>query len=431
MFVSKLDRPWIQTPFPIQGFYIHDPCEIQQLKVHCNHVYIDVKKGTAPDLSFKPQIAKGDTKEIKRQRAKKIKVKPIRVNKTVYTSYPKPRRMQREIKKADRLYQQVYRSVASVLKQAQNSQTIDAVGTVQAAGDMVDSILRNPDAFIWLSRMREKDEHTYSHVVRAAIWAIMYGRHLGLERNEINILATSVLLKDIGKTSLPKDILVKSERNVAEQAVYETFVQRSVDMLKQSPAIPKRVIQTVYAHKEYLNGTGFPNQLTGDKIPLLAKIAGIVTFYDETTNPRESNPLSPSRGIAKLYDMRDIEFQEDLVVQFIQAIGLYPSGTFVELNTGAIGVVIEQNKSLRLKPNILVLQDEFKTPVFEPYIITLSHYGTDSKVELSNAAEGLSIARDLEPDAIHVNLEKIREQFIVQHRPKGVLGGLRTYFGRD
>jgi len=116
--------------------------------------------------------------------------------------------------------------------------------------------------------------------------------------------------------------------------------------------VKPRVTAVVKTHCERVNGSGFPEHLRGDRIPLLGKIAGIVTYYDETTNPRGKLHLSPSKAVAKLYELRDVEFQSDLVVEFIRAIGLYPTGTIVELNTGEVAVVVEQNFQRRLKPKV-------------------------------------------------------------------------------
>ena len=71
-----------------------------------------------------------------------------------------------------------------------------------------------------------------------------------------------------------------------------------VEILRELPDIKPRVTSVVKTHCERLNGTGFPEQLRGDKIPLLGKIAGIVTFYDETTTPRgEHRSYSPSKAV--------------------------------------------------------------------------------------------------------------------------------------
>ena len=99
-------------------------------------------------------------------------------------------------------------------------------------------------------------------------------------------------------------------------------------MLKAFENVDASVISVVKYHCEHHNGTGFPEGLTGGKIPLLERIAGIATAYDACSNPRESlDPVAPSKAVNILYKMQDKQFPEDLVIMFIQSIGLYPSGT--------------------------------------------------------------------------------------------------------
>src|SRR5690625_7268047 len=104
-------------------------------------------------------------------------------------------------------------------------------------------------------------------------------------------------------------------------------------MLRQTPGVEPRVISVVKTHCERLNGRGFPQHLHRDKIPLLGKIAGIVTFYDNVTNPRGARlPVAPSKAVSKQYELRNTQFQEELVEEFIRATGLYITGTLIVIS---------------------------------------------------------------------------------------------------
>ncbi len=437
MFVSGLDRPWTQTPFPLQGFYLRDLDEIKELKVHCNFVYIDVAKGASPVKARLRSLTKhmGVKKPTRSAKHSKVfNVAPIKIRRNIYTEIAP---IEREIGKARELHQQVYNAVGTIMEQVnQNHQHIPVSDTKRVASAMVDSVLRSPDAFTWLSRVREKDEYTYSHAVRSAVWAILYGRHIGLPKGELDILAMGVLLKDIGKTKLPQHLLVNVERNKTEQEAYEKFIDYSVDILRKLPDIKPRVTSVVKTHCERVNGSGFPQHIVGDKIPLLGKIAGIVTFYDETTNPRnQAQPLSPSKAVAKLYELREVEFQEELVVEFIRAIGLYPTGTLVELSTGEVGVVVEQNFDRRLKPKIMIVLDSVKEPLFEPRLLDMA---IDDRIRQEQLDSGkfhpselqrVDIAQDLEPGAYDIDITSIRDEYIENKMGGGILSLLKRKTG--
>ena len=421
MFVSGLDRPWSQTPFPLQGFYIRDLDEIKELRMHCAHVYIDVIKGAKPakaDLKvYKgPTGKKGMTPKPGQRRMPSVPVAPLKVKRNAYREQLRP--VQKEAKKARELHQQVYKAVGAVIDQIDQG-SIPIQETKSAASNMVDSVIRSPDAFTWLTRVREKDEFTYSHSVRSAVWALLFARHIGLAKNDMDILAMGVLLKDIGKTRLPKYLIESTERSPTEENAYEKFVSYGVDILRKMPDVTPRITSVVKTHCERVNGSGFPQQLRGDKIPLLGKIAGIVTFYDETTNPRnQALPLSPSKAVAKLYEMRGVEFQEELVVEFIRAIGLYPTGTLVELSTGEVGVVVEQNFDRRLKPKVMVAIDSAKQPVFERYVLDLASEEKKIQAKIDagkiTAAEvdRVEIIQDLEPGSFDIDIAEIRDDYL-------------------
>lgn len=430
MFVSGLDRPWSQTPFPLQGFYIRDLDEIKQLKVHCSFVYIDVQKGTAPLKNSLRKLSRASTSARKpdrtARRAPMPDVAPLKIRRNTYTTIEP---IEREMGKAKELHQQVYQAVGVVMQQVeQDHNNFPVQEAKRAAGQMVDSVIRSPDAFTWLSRVRDKDEYTYSHAVRSAVWAILFGRHIGLPKQDLDVLAMGVLLKDIGKTKLPTYLLEKATRNQEEQQAYEKFVDYGVEILRKLSDVQPRITSVVKTHCERVNGSGFPQHLRGDKIPLLGKIAGIVTFYDETTNPRgQEKPLPPSKAVAKLYDLREIEFQEELVVEFIRAIGLYPTGTLVELSTGEVGVVVEQNFERRLKPKVMVVTDAYKEALFEPVLVDLAAEDKEKQDKVDagkvhpSELERVEIVQDLEPGSYDIDVAGIRDSYIAMKESKGLL----------
>lgn len=116
-------------------------------------------------------------------------------------------------------------------------QGIPVTETRKLASDMVDSVVRNPDAFTWLSRVQEADEYTYSHALRAAVWGILFGRHIGLAKRDLDILAMGVLLKDVGKTKLPNELISKTDLTETEQNEYEKFVEYGVQILRETEGV--------------------------------------------------------------------------------------------------------------------------------------------------------------------------------------------------
>ena len=439
MYVSGLDRPWSQTPFPLQGFYLRDLDEINRLKSLCHYVYIDVEKGRGPVAVNLKTLAPNARSRVNGGRSVSTAapaVAPLKIQREVYREVQP---LGKEVRHARQLHQKVYGAVVEVLDQLEKNQlhntSLDE--TRKVASEMVDSVLRNPDAFTWLSRVQEKDDYTYSHALRCSVWAILFGRHIGLPKRDLDVLALAVLLKDVGKVLLDKLLLEKTDRSPQEEQEYQTFVELGASILRQTPGVEPRVISVVKTHCERLNGSGFPAGLQGDKIPLLGKIAGIVTFYDCITNPRGSRyPIAPSRAVARLYELRNIDFQEELVVEFIRAIGLYPTGTLVELSTGEIAVVVEQNFERRLKPRVMIVTNALKMGLKEPVLLDLSEDDKrkqallDSGRKTRHEIEKIEIARDLEPGSFEVDIAAIRDAYLMRTERKGILSLLNKLHRR-
>lgn len=424
----------------LQGFYVRDLEEIKILKAHCRSVYIDVVKGAGPIAARLKTLSKPAAPKVALKRreadAPGVEVAPLKVRPEVYGA-PQVAASQ-ELGNARSLHREVYQAVASVMTEIDSEHHKFPLGEAKrTAGAMVDSVLRSPDAFTWLSRVRAEDEYTYSHAVRSAVWGILFGRHIGLSKADLDVLAIGILLKDIGKTRIPIAILEKAQRTATEQAAFEKFVDYGVDILRKTPDIKPRATSVIKTHRERLNGSGFPQHLRGDEIPLLGKIAGIVTYYDETTHPRGHRPLSPSRAVARLYELRNVEFQADLVVEFIRAIGLYPTGTLVELNTGEIAVVVEQNFNRRLKPKVMVLTDAYKRNLSKPQLLDMAadeqekNAQVDARKLAPGQADFIEIVQDLEPDACDFDVSGILDEYMATTGRRGLFGLLQKLRGSD
>lgn len=436
MFVSRLDRPWTRTPFALQGFYIRDLEEIRQLQKYCRYVYVDVVK-TVGDVGVKLRRMSQSAATAEKPRGVRssrgpatpalIPCRPVQIQRD---AYPQPVPARKEAAKAEKLYREIAQGMDAVGSLVGEQRALPLRKIQAAMEQLVDSMLRSPDASAWLARIQEKDEHTYRHSIRAGIWAVLFGRHIGLRRQDLIRLGLATLLKDVGKLLLDDEVLQAIDRNPRQELEYRKFVGHSVELLSKDPQLDPEVVKIVQCHRERHDGSGYPAGLRGDKIPVLARMCGIVTFYDEATNPRGARfPVAPSRAVAELYDLRGICYQEQLVVEFIQAIGLYPTGTQVELSTGEVAVVLEQTYRRRLKPKVMVVLDRDKQQLPEPRLLDLAA-DDDRKerlVERGKLTQGdkISIVKDLEPSRFpEVDVAAVRDAYLFSR------SGLPSFFSR-
>ncbi|WP_166261414.1 HD-GYP domain-containing protein [Marinobacter salicampi] len=387
MFVSDLDRPWHRTPFPIQGFYIRSDEEIRALATHCQWVMVDVAEsrdsGDYEDARA-PVFAR---RAVKQKRKDVLQLPPLNIKEPV--RYEQTTTLKKELKNSISLLSDAEDALASVIRSVRSQQFPDIQPLVHVTREMTASIVRNPDALLWLARVREHDDYTYQHSLNTAIWALVCGRHLGLQAGLLNHLALGCLLAHVGKAELPVELIENESRLDAESfALFQTYVERGASKLEEA-GLSRAVVSTVRGHRERHNGSGFPAGVKGDRIPLLAKIAGLVDFYETLIAPRVGyTPLSPAQAVNQLFELRNIEFQEDLVEQFIQSVGIYPTGTLVELNNGQRGVVVSHTPARRLWPKVMVMTDEQHKPVKTAKIMNLSTYNEGKVPEEMLQVEG-------------------------------------------
>ncbi|MDF1643358.1 MAG: HD-GYP domain-containing protein [Pseudomonadales bacterium] len=389
MYVSKLDRPWIGTPFPIQGLMIKSEDDLLKLRKLCTHVYVDeefskTSSGSSGNhVPTKPYSREDLERLFPHRKLKKYQTK---------TSFDE------ELTSAKEVIKGLSHALSDTMIGIHRGKGVDISALKEAINPMVSSITRNPDACIWLARMKNEDTYTYKHSMGASVWAVALGRQIGLPQVDLETLGFGTLLCDIGKLELPPSLLhKKSNLSDKEIALFQSHVE-----IGETKGITRDVLDIVTGHHERYNGTGYPKRLAGPEIPILARIAAIADSYDAMTSKRPySVGKSPEAAIKELYSLRGTQYQAELVEEFIQAVGIYPAGTLVELSTGEVAVVISENKTRRLRPNILIVLNQDKKPVANSAILNLSTVSTNKE------ETPLEIVKSLEPGAYEINPEEL------------------------
>ncbi len=361
MYVVRLDRPWTETPFLFQGFFIRNQDDIEELRHHCQYVYVDIEQSREEITHTKTGINRENRTitQITSLHYAKPHVATSNRNRTVYiNSQP----VEKELPVAKTVYAEANRAVEDLITKLQTDGRLDVQIVKETVEPMVESVLRNPDAMIWLARMKRYDSYMYHHSVGTSIWGITFGRHLGLDKSALYEIGLGCMLLDVGKTKLPHALLTKAgQLTETEWHVMRNHVDYSVTLLEGAGGITERNISMVRRHHERHDGSGYPDKLKENQIPTFAKIAGMADCYDAITSPRPYSKLrSPYEAVREIYSWRGTLFQAEVVEQFMQVVGVFPTGSLVELNTGAVAVVIAQNEARRLKPRVMLILDEKK-----------------------------------------------------------------------
>ena len=393
MYVSSLDRPWLETPFSLQGFKLESDAEITELRKHCHYVYIDTTKSKQEPAILRRKVRnrpRKSTQELFSQRR--------------LTRYQDGADWTDEYPKAQAAVKHLSEGIDEIFADVSRGKGLDVVRIKKSVEPMIDSITRNPDACIWLARMKQEDQYTYQHSLGASIWAVALGRQLGLPKSDLRSLAIGGLLFDVGKLAIDPDLL-SADRALSEDEfeLVRSHVGKGIEMIRETGLMNTDVLDMVMHHHERHDGSGYPQGLRGDEIPVFARIAAIVDCYDAITSHRSyARAIPPSTAIKMLYEWKDIDFQAELVEEFIQAVGIYPAGTLVELSSGEVAVVVAEYRTRRLRPQVMVLLDENKEPVSTIKTIDLISETTTSD------GRKLDIVSSLEPDAYGIDMAAIQ-----------------------
>jgi len=410
MYICALDRPWLSTPFPFQGFVIRNGTEIAELKKYCNYVYVDVMRGIAPDVEVgglnrewvpSKQGGGSATSHLRYEDGApsedgepKVLYEARRARSTVHATpiqtnpgyYEDPKHFRRELKRAETVHTDLTRATGQLIDDLRVGRGLDVTQVRRSINGMIGSVIRHPDAFVWMAKLRHKDSYAYAHSVRCSVMSIVAARHMGFPEHRLEKLGLGTLLCEVGKSKLPKPLLDKRGPLADEEIVrLRDHVQIGVEMLEKCVGINDDIIEIVASHHERFDGSGYPNGLVGDEIPLLARVAGLVDCYDAmiSLKPYTERVMSTAEAMDYLYDTRDVLFQSQLVEEFIQAIGIYPTGTLVELNNGAVALIHVQNVRNRIQPEILVVLDRNKKPVKKVEKVDMRDYNQRHDFPLS------------------------------------------------
>ena len=490
MFVVELDRPWLDTPFLLQGFLVDSQVELDTLVKYCDYVYVDlemsspavtdlirrveiraqalepqtlpmadrpiavsamkaklggasgspapaetrkprpdhrpaaagaagaggvdeiVARAAAPSADAKRRFRpRADVKisQLTRQRFRNFVRQTADARKTdepsllerlvgpllglfgrghavnsgssapavtadllpagvVQTFHEQRRAMLEELPRARQAFSQGEATLAEVMVDIRSGKAPQLEAIAGAVDGMVESMLDNPDALMWIARLREEDINTYNHGVKVALYLVALGRHLGFPKSELAYLGQIGMLADIGKTKLPRAILEKPGMlTPAEFSLVKEHVDLAMEVLANGPKLPAAVTAGIAQHHERIDGSGYPKGLKGSEIGIYGKMAAISDSFAALITPRAyANASAPQDALMNLYEWSGTSFHEPMVEQFVQAIGVFPVGSMIELTSGEVGVVVAHNRIRRLEPKVLVLSNPDKSPLAQP-----------------------------------------------------------------
>ncbi|QXI25628.1 HD-GYP domain-containing protein [Pseudomonas vanderleydeniana] len=363
MYIKELCGSWMNHPFLRGRFLLSSEQDLKQiLSSSVSQVWIDTSKG----LDVPPGAVSLSPEEAGQQADARLE--GITEKTTVIRSS-----MEDELAAALRICERSKAAVVEMFSHARMGAVIELEGVDTLVDDIASSIHRHPNALISLARLKTADEYTYLHSVAVCALMIALARQLGLSEELVHEAGIAGLLHDIGKAAVPDAILNKPGKlDDAEFEQIRQHPQAGGEILVTSHHVSALVVDVCLHHHEKVDGSGYPSRLAGEQISLFARMGAICDVYDAITSDRPyKKGWGPAESIHKMAEWQG-HFDENIFKAFVRTVGIYPVGSLVRLESGALGVVIEQHERSLLTPKVKVFfMTKGRTPIL-PKVVDLA-----------------------------------------------------------
>lgn len=381
MYIHDLNCDWTSHPFFRKRFLLKSDDEIVKISdAGIREIYIDTEKGL--DLRHARTV-----EEVNSTLHKEMVEIVSRPQAPIITlSFAE------EVGRANRIKNEAHALVKTVMQDVRLGKAVEIEQIDPMIESITESVLSNSGALLTLLRIKNKDDYTFLHSVSVGTLMIAFGRSLGLDKETIRLAGLGGILHDTGKALVPDEILNKPGRLTEEEFdIIRKHPQDGYDILCKTDGIEAIPLDITLHHHERVDGSGYPYKLPGDKISTMAKMAAIVDVYDAITADRcYHKGMPPTDALRKIFEWSKYHFDPSLVQAFMRCVGIYPVGTLVMLESGKLGVVIEQHATNLLAPKVKIMFSSKSNTYLKPEIIDLSRplgFGGGDKIIRHEAPE--------------------------------------------
>ncbi len=288
--------------------------------------------------------------------------------------------------------------VGEVLKGIEQRRAIQVHKAERLTQQMVDIIQADESILVGLASIKKFDEYTFTHSVNVCILSMLIADRLRFYKSDIARLGVAALLHDIGKTYVPQAILNKPGKLVEQEwdlMKYHTFFGvKELSRIKSLREIGDGLFVALQHHVLY-NMNGYPQRPGGWTLRLFPRIVTVADYFDAMTTPRVYQPpFTPDRALRFIMAKSGEFFDPFIAKVFVHAMGMYPIGTVVELDTGEKALVVRQNENKRF--------------IHRPIVTLLGGSSLEDTLDLAEKEEGgkrfrRSVARAIYEESAEVD----------------------------
>ncbi|MFC5303178.1 HD-GYP domain-containing protein [Azospira restricta] len=372
MHLHEFCGSWMEHPFWRTRFVIKDAADIVAIRESSiRDVWIDADKGldVADGISVEASEA-----EVERElQAAAAAAAPAAQQKAA---------MREEMARAARICAKSKQAMVSMFQEARMGKAVSADDCAPLVEEISNSVLRNPGALISLARLKTADDYTYMHSVAVCALMIALARQLGLDERQTRAAGMAGLLHDLGKAMIPNEVLNKPGKLTDDEfAIVKRHPELGHAALLQAAGVDAVALDVCLHHHEKVDGSGYPKGLRADEISLFAKMGAVCDVYDAITSNRPYKAgWDPAESLRKMAEWAKGHFDETVFQAFVKSVGIYPTGSLVRLESGRLGVVVEQSEKSLLAPKVKVFFSIKANARLRPEEIDLSRPGAQDKI---------------------------------------------------
>ena len=296
-----------------------------------------------------------------------------------------------DIDKAHKLYAQAKSIQKNFIKQLRAGNAPDFSQITNLSQDIIDSVFDNGDALACLMMLKSSDDYLVEHAINCSILLAMFAQYKGFSQADTEDLTQAGLFMDLGMASLPSDLLDKEGSfSAADWNMIRSHIDIGYELVERFGDVPSLVLDVIANHHEREDGSGYPRGKNADQISIHSKMAAIVDSYDAMISNRSYSCSQSATEALQLLE-EDTTLNTDLVTDFINAIGLHPVGSLLELASGNLAMVTQRNPKSPLKPTVMSF-----------YSVRNQVHTEIKRVDLSKAND--KIIRGIRPEEFSLNL---------------------------